>query len=255
MSTVFGRVGGLAYNDCFCHSGIPVDVLYSLSFSVIPHYFSRRRNIANTLMSVGSSVSMLSFPLFVTFLQHHLGHKAAILITAAINLNLCVAAMVFHPVEWHSKNHIFPKSGPREMKQSSDSSAACNKAKVCKSLSRVADVAKTNLKLIKSPSVVIVSLAASINLLGLTNFDYLVPFAIQAAGHEVDSAGLCFTISGVCLLFARLSHPFLVIWVSHKTVFISGSTILATSVLGMTTELTAFVTPPILPSLSLAFGY
>ncbi|KAK8385804.1 hypothetical protein O3P69_016523 [Scylla paramamosain] len=74
-------------------AGIPIDVLYSLSFSVIPHYFTRRRTIANTFMSMGSSVSMLAFPLFVTFLQNNIGFKAAIIITAALNLNLCVAAM------------------------------------------------------------------------------------------------------------------------------------------------------------------
>lgn len=220
----------------FSCTGIPIDVLYSLSFSIIPHYFSRRRNIANTLMSVGSSVSMLSFPLFVTFLQQHHGYKAAILITAAISLNLCVAAMVFHPVEWHSKNRVsYSGSGAEKpiAKLNTDSSA------VCRSLRRVADIAKTNLQLIRSPSVVIVSLAASINLLGLTNFDYLVPFAIQAAGHDVDNAGLCFTLAGLCLLVARLVHPFLVTWLTHKTVFISGSTILATSVLGIVIKLIA----------------
>lgn len=222
----------------FFRTGIPIDVLYSLTFSVIPHYFSRRRNIANTLMSVGSSVSMLSFPLFVTFLQNHLGHKAAILITGALNLNLCVAAMVFHPVEWHSRDRVNSSvsgAGKPIAKLNIESSA------LRRSLSRVADVAKTNLQHIKSSSVFIVSLAASINLLGLTNFDYLVPFAIQAAGHDVDRAGLCFTLAGLCLLVTRLVHPFLVNWLTHKTIFITGSTIVATSVLGISVNLLSFL--------------
>ena len=179
-------------------------------------------------MSIGSSVSMLAFPLFVTFLQNHFGFKAAIIITAAINLNLCVAAMVFHPVEWHSKkHHTNPTNNTGKLAMKTDSPS------VYKSLLRVVDVAKTNLHLMKSPRVVIVSLVASINLLGLSNFDYLVPFAIQAAGHSLDEAGLCFTLAGVCLLVTRITHPFLVTCVSHKTIVICGSMILGTSILGM----------------------
>lgn len=209
-------------------TGIPIDVLYSLSFSIIPHYFTRRRTIANTFMSIGSSVSMLTFPLFVTFLQKHLGFKGALIITAAVNLNLCVAAMVFHPVEWHSKNrHSYPTNGAGKPVMKTD------RPSVCKSFLRVTDIAKTNLLLMKSPRVVIVSLVASINLLGLSNFDYLVPFALQASGYSVEQAGHCFIVTGVCLLVTRLAHPFLVICMNHKAVIISGSTILATSVIGM----------------------
>ncbi|XP_063843218.1 monocarboxylate transporter 12-like [Scylla paramamosain] len=234
-------------------AGIPIDVLYSLSFSVIPHYFTRRRTIANTFMSMGSSVSMLAFPLFVTFLQNNIGFKAAIIITAALNLNLCVAAMVFHPVEWHSKkrqcqpnidnmktNTGSPsqkndKNDAKKMKAQVDAPVKEEKRRgifsnVLKSFTRVGDIAKTNLKLMKCPRVVIVSLVASINLLGLSNFDYLVPFAIQAAGHSLNQAGLCFTLAGVCLLITRLLHPFLVTCMTHKAIIVCGSTLLATSV-------------------------
>ncbi|MPC53173.1 Monocarboxylate transporter 9 [Portunus trituberculatus] len=227
-------------------AGIPIDVLYSLSFSIVPHYFTKRLTIANTFMSMGSSVSMLSFPLFVTFLQNTIGFKAAIIITAALNLNLCVAAMVFHPVEWHNKNRQYhPKidnmkanTGSERMKTQVNALVKKEKQRgiiynVLKSFSRVGDIAKANLKLMKHPRVVIVSLVASINLLGLSNFDYLVPFAIQAAGHSLDQAGLCFTLAGVCLLITRLLHPFLVTCMTHKLIIICGSTLLATSVVGM----------------------
>lgn len=240
----------------FPRPGIPIDVLYSLSFSIIPHYFTRRLTIANTFMSIGSSVSMLSFPLFVTFLQNTIGFKAAIVITGALNLNLCVAAMVFHPVEWHRKNpHCHPeidnvkanasspcpksdKNDAEKMKKQVHAPVGKGKQRgiisnVLNSFTRVGDIAKANLKLMKCPRVVIVSLVASINLLGLSNFDYLVPFAIQAEGHSLEQAGLCFTLAGVSLLITRLLHPFLVTCMTHKAVVICGSTVLATSVAGM----------------------
>lgn len=74
-----------------------------VAFTIMPHYFKKRRGLANALMSAGICFGGMLWPPIITFLQGEYGFKGTTLITAAFLLNNCVAAMVFHPVEWHKK--------------------------------------------------------------------------------------------------------------------------------------------------------
>lgn len=74
-----------------------------VAFAIMPHYFKKRRGLANALMSAGISFGGILWPPIITFLQGEYGFKGTTLITAAFVLNNCVAAMVFHPVQWHKK--------------------------------------------------------------------------------------------------------------------------------------------------------
>ncbi|KAK8401735.1 hypothetical protein O3P69_001097 [Scylla paramamosain] len=55
-------------------------------------------------MILGSSVNMVVIPYLLTYLHAEYGFKGAILITGGACLNQIPASMVFHPVEWHSRN-------------------------------------------------------------------------------------------------------------------------------------------------------
>ncbi|XP_063857156.1 monocarboxylate transporter 4-like [Scylla paramamosain] len=87
-------------------AGSTVGSQIMITYSIISHYFTKRRDIANTIMVLGSSANLLVIPYFFTYLHDEYGFRGAILITGGACLNQIPASMVFHPVEWHSRNHV-----------------------------------------------------------------------------------------------------------------------------------------------------
>ncbi|MPC29061.1 Monocarboxylate transporter 14 [Portunus trituberculatus] len=204
-------------------AGIPIDILLTLTFAIVPHYFTTKRTLANSLMTTGSSFSIMVMPVVVTFLLDEYGFKQATLITAALYFNSCVAAMVFHPVEWHAKR---PRPCTRRKVEVKTESST---------LKRVAVNIKGNLRLLRSARVIIIGMVLGINVMGLFNFYYLVPFAMKAAGHTADEVGMCLMAAGIMVLVTRFCQPLIVMWanLTHQTALMMGSTIIATSTVGV----------------------
>lgn len=204
--------------------GIPVDILLTLTFAIVPHYFTSKRTIANSLMTTGSSFSIIVMPMIVTYLLEQYDFRHATLTTAALYFNSCVAAMVFHPVEWHAKQ----RQPRRELLEVTEKSAYSP-------LRKVAVCAVHNLGLLKSWRVIVIGTVLGINVMGLLNFYYLVPFTMKAAGYTIEEIGMCLFVSGVTVLITRFVQPLLIMWtgITHVTVLMVGSSIIATSVTGV----------------------
>ncbi|KAK3889046.1 hypothetical protein Pcinc_006922 [Petrolisthes cinctipes] len=56
-------------------------------------------------MTSGVSISQMVMPLAITFLQEEFGFRGATIITGALVFNCCAAALVLHPVDWHTNVH------------------------------------------------------------------------------------------------------------------------------------------------------
>lgn len=198
-----------------------MDILLTLTFAIVPHYFTTKRTIANSLMTTGSSFSIIVMPIIVTQLLDHYGFRHATLITAALYFNSCVAAMVFHPVSWHAKQQ---RKVPEVTEKSTNSP-----------LQKVADSAAANLGLLKSAKVFIIGMVVGITVMTLFNFYYLVPFAMRAAGYTVEEVGMCLLVSGITVLVTRLVQPLILMWtgITHKTILMLGSSLIATSIAGV----------------------
>lgn len=72
-------------------------------FTILPHYFERRRGLANGIMMSGICMGQLVGPPFARYLQASFGFRGATLIIGAVALNSCIGASFFHPFEWHQK--------------------------------------------------------------------------------------------------------------------------------------------------------
>ncbi|XP_050713861.1 monocarboxylate transporter 4-like isoform X2 [Eriocheir sinensis] len=202
-------------------AGIPVDILLTLTFAIVPHYFTTKRTIANSLMTTGSSFSIIVMPMIVTYLLDQYGFRHATLTTAALYFNSCVAAMVFHPVEWHAKQRQHRRKVIEVTEKSTYSP-----------LRKVAVSAINNLGHLKSGRVIVIGTVLGINVMGLFNFYYLVPFTMKAAGYTVEEVGMCLIVSGITVLITRFVQPLLIMWtgITHKTGLMVGSSIIATSI-------------------------
>lgn len=82
-------------------------------FIIMPHYFERRRGLANGIMMSGICMGQLVGPPVARFLQNSYGFRGATLILGALQLNACVGASFFHPPEWHHKK-VLVEEEPQE---------------------------------------------------------------------------------------------------------------------------------------------
>lgn len=177
-----------------------VNALYNLSSSVIAHYFTRRRDLANTIMVLGSSFNLLVIPNLLSYFHAEYGFRGAILITGGLSLNLIPAGMVFHPVEWHIKRTAHAAKTPE--------SEEARRTSKLNFLRAFVDASKANILLIKSPRVIIISISYSIFFAGTSFVSSYIPFEMQATGYTLEEAAYCITMMGIFHFVARFIHPF-----------------------------------------------
>ncbi|KAK4308987.1 hypothetical protein Pmani_019364 [Petrolisthes manimaculis] len=176
------------------------DILLSMAYGIIPHYFSRWKIVANAIMTSGASVSQMVMPLVITYLQEEFGFRGATLITGAILLHCCPAAMIFHPPEWHMKNTphtstITQKELPTvNMKTSS----------IIISLRRVLKTTMNNLLLMKSPRVIILVVVNGVGAVIFFNVCTLVPLIMNEQGFSWQDSSLCLSVTGGCNLACKI---------------------------------------------------
>ncbi|KAK3855359.1 hypothetical protein Pcinc_038236 [Petrolisthes cinctipes] len=83
--------------------GVGGGIVFTMCFLIVPLYFDRYRGTSNMIMHAGVGGGQILGPHFARWLQDHFGFRGATLIFGAVMLHGCVAAALFHPVEWHQK--------------------------------------------------------------------------------------------------------------------------------------------------------
>uniref|UniRef100_T1J937 Major facilitator superfamily (MFS) profile domain-containing protein n=1 Tax=Strigamia maritima TaxID=126957 RepID=T1J937_STRMM len=66
-------------------------------------YFDKHVSLANGIYTAGASVGCVTVPLFIEYLLHTVGVRDTFLYMACLSLQICVAASLCQPVEWHMK--------------------------------------------------------------------------------------------------------------------------------------------------------
>ncbi|CAL4123107.1 unnamed protein product, partial [Meganyctiphanes norvegica] len=89
-------------------SGIGSGLGGNMAFLVIASYFNHRRGLANAILMGGISCGQFIGPPLISYLLEQLSYKGTSLVYAAITLNGCVMALLFHPVGWHMKKISVP---------------------------------------------------------------------------------------------------------------------------------------------------
>ncbi|XP_047487662.1 monocarboxylate transporter 12-like [Penaeus chinensis] len=184
-------------------TGIGSGWMMGTIFSMIPYYFKRRLGIANALMHGGICVGQMAGPPMITYLQEQYGFSGSTLIMAAILLNGCVGAAVLHPVEWHMKTRNKENAWERKTKKKIEMDPDA-KTRPCATVSRVFTTIFTNLELLRSPRVLIITVASALNMTSYLNFLMFAPFALQTSGLSLEETSWCMSVSGFCMLVARL---------------------------------------------------
>ncbi|XP_068211503.1 monocarboxylate transporter 2-like [Palaemon carinicauda] len=70
-------------------------------YTIIPLYFSRRKGLANGLVSSASALGKIAMAPLVQLLLDTYGYKWACLVIGALSLHSCVSGMLFQPPTWH----------------------------------------------------------------------------------------------------------------------------------------------------------
>ncbi|XP_050703249.1 monocarboxylate transporter 12-like [Eriocheir sinensis] len=211
-------------------AGMSVEMLYNLTYSIIPHYFTRWRGLANDIMTSGTPVNLLLMPNVLKCLLASYGFRGSVLITAGLALNICVAAMVLHPVEWHKKSVAHAS----KTKNKIISSKKEEKASLLDSLQTFICISGKNLFLIKSPTIVIICLVYAITYAGLFSITNVIPFALKDEGYELKDISLCLSMEGVGCLISKFFHSILptMFKLKSQVTLLTGSTIMCTSIVG-----------------------
>ena len=200
----------------------------TLTHAIVPHYFTRRMILACSLTSFGSSISLIVMPVLLTRLIDEYEFRGASLIIGAITLNCCAASLVFHPIEWHS--NIRPTNTVAQKNAEDDAILL----RILNCIKRMLKTAQDNLWLFKCMQASLINIILSINTMAFSNFMYLVPFAMEAAGNTAEETGLAISGAGVCLLVTRIVYPILFIRfkMRHQIGVMSSAAISGTSIVG-----------------------
>ncbi|KAK3859461.1 hypothetical protein Pcinc_034439 [Petrolisthes cinctipes] len=190
-------------------SGVTIMLLSVTSFAVVTKYFNNQSTpAALSFVTSGYGVGQFLMPLIITRLHMEYGFQGSILITGAIMLNLCVCAMLLHPVEWHIKKpHLvsLTRHGSNPQTYRKQTSAGHQTAPLKSQIqNRITELALSNLRLLKSPTTFVVSVVMSLNLFALINVGPTVPFAMMADGFKLEQAATCMSLAGICNLMSKL---------------------------------------------------
>ncbi|MPC17836.1 Monocarboxylate transporter 9 [Portunus trituberculatus] len=119
-----------------------------------------------------------------------------------------------------------------------DRSGACG---VCRTLGRVARSVMRDMRVLRKPTCLIIGLASSLIINAEANFLVMVPFALQAAGHPLQTAAWCLSIAGMSNLFTRLCVSALsdLPWFNMQLCYMAGMAVMAASVLAFTFQMGA----------------
>lgn len=214
----------------FCSvSGSTLEILINIAFSIIPHYFNQWRNVASSLMTTGLCISQMVMPVVITYLNEQYGYRGAILILGAITLNLCVAAMVLHPVAWHTHAANYTKITTNTL----TSSKSRQKSGGC--LKRLYSTAVYNHRYIKSPQVLLIAGQIAVQCTMVFNLFSFIPFAMAEAGFSQWESSFCLAMSGMFNLGSRLLCVFLTCCPSVRALHVLhfGMFLIAVSIIGM----------------------
>ena len=149
-----------------------------------------------------------------------------------VSQTTCAAAREDTPLPVHTVAIVVQTEAPAVPSVARrDKSGACG---VCRTLCRVVRSVVRDMRVLKRPTCLIIGLASSLIINAEANFLVMVPFALQAAGHSLQTAAWCLSIAGMSNLFTRLSVSALsdLPWFNMRLCYMAGMAVMAASVLG-----------------------
>ncbi|KAG7165898.1 monocarboxylate transporter 6-like [Homarus americanus] len=214
--------------------GFSSGLLINLCFLIVPHYFTRRRGVANACMMTGSCLGLMIGPVIVGFLQVEFGFFSGTLVFGAVILHCCVGATLIGTIQCQEKANTCLEN----VNQEPHSQDADNKRNKWDNISdnvfvRVCRNSVTNLSILKNLRGTIIAVGGVLTTNSWLNFLSLMPFAVQAAGHPIQTTRMYMTVSAACNLVARITVCVLSDWsgFSMRACYMTSIAIIAVSTL------------------------
>ncbi|NWV00029.1 MOT2 protein, partial [Upupa epops] len=93
--------------------GLGISFSWTPAISIVSHYFSKKRALANAIASAGECAFAFTFGPFFQWLIRQYGWKGALLIIGGIQLNICVCGVLMRPLanSSHSRRKTTPGDG------------------------------------------------------------------------------------------------------------------------------------------------
>uniref|UniRef100_A0A2P2I2K3 Monocarboxylate transporter 6-like n=1 Tax=Hirondellea gigas TaxID=1518452 RepID=A0A2P2I2K3_9CRUS len=232
FSIVIGMAGGITTVMCFV---------------ILPLYFNKRRGMASSFFLAGAALGQIVIPLTIRNLQDEFGFAGATLIHGGILLNCCVAAALFRPLNKTRKEYLKKNSSSRsngiaesnnentinlleatnpshntQLRSKTRNNSCFRTAyKVC---SDIASTTIKNMKELKNPRMILVTLSLSFIVIGYINFISMVPFALMSQNYTAQDASLSVSLSGVGNVLTRIIISFIIDknWFNKRAAYISG---------------------------------
>ena len=223
-------------------SGTSGGLSFSVGLLVVPAYFDKNKGAAMAIVLAGVSVGQLSVPLILRVLLDNFGFRGAILIFGGMLANCCVAALCFHPVEWHQKDAPKRKqtqisasntAQPDEQitltkRKTTDNSSNISTENEIQPISIPVKIVKTaiqHMSVIKQLRVTIATLSLAFLVVGYANFNAQLPIAMMDQGHEPKEASFVLFASGLCNAILRITTAVVSDrrWFNRKYCFIFSS--------------------------------
>lgn len=82
----------------WCFSGLGISFSWTPAVSIVSHYFSAKRALANAVASAGECAFAFTFGPFFQWLISQYGWKGALLIIRGIQLSICVCGVLMRPL-------------------------------------------------------------------------------------------------------------------------------------------------------------
>ncbi|XP_042235622.1 monocarboxylate transporter 6-like [Homarus americanus] len=212
----------------------------SLSYLIIPHYFTRWRGVANACVVAGIGIGQMIGPILVEFLQKEYGYVGGTLLMGAVLFHACIGASLLRPIQ----NQTITNTSVQLVEPESRTSGVVTAEKkwttvairiflcVCRNI-------VTNFSVLKSRRAVIIAIGGLLTFNSWLNFIALIPFAVQAAGHPLQAASTCVIVSAVCNLVTCLAVSMLSDWSKFS---MKGACMTSTAVIAASTFAFSVVT-------------
>uniref|UniRef100_U3K7Q8 Major facilitator superfamily (MFS) profile domain-containing protein n=1 Tax=Ficedula albicollis TaxID=59894 RepID=U3K7Q8_FICAL len=94
----FGLNMGWMYATTGFLQGLGISFSWTPAISIVSHYFSKKRALANAIASAGECAFAFMFGPFFQWLISQYGWKGALLIIGGIQLNICVCGVLMRPL-------------------------------------------------------------------------------------------------------------------------------------------------------------
>uniref|UniRef100_A0A8D2PA22 Uncharacterized protein n=1 Tax=Zosterops lateralis melanops TaxID=1220523 RepID=A0A8D2PA22_ZOSLA len=94
-------LGFFGLNICYlywCFSGLGISFSWTPAISIVSHYFSKKRALANAIASAGECAFAFMFGPFFQWLISQYGWEGSLLIIGGIQLNICVFGGLMRPL-------------------------------------------------------------------------------------------------------------------------------------------------------------